>query len=224
VTPIQYLNNARRAILPASFIFACCLRELAFAICSSWFLCTFSASSLPADEMTATYLVGDSRIDIHIEKGSLDVSNQDLMEWVHRASDSVMAYYGRYPVPSVLLRIIPSKGKGVRGGQTFGEPEGGFIRIQVGSETRNSDLETDWLLTHEMVHLALPSVADKHHWIEEGIATYVEPIARVRARHLGAHAMWFELVRDLPQGLPTKGSTTHTRGAGRIGAARSSAS
>ena len=166
--------------------------------------------------MTSTYLAGDSRIDIHIEKGSLDVSNHDLMEWVRRASESVTAYYGRYPVPSVLLRVIPSNGKGVRGGQTFGEPEGGFIRVQVGSETTNADLENDWLLTHEMVHLALPSVADKHHWIEEGIATYVEPIARVRARHLGAHTMWFELVRDLPQGLPEQGDkgldNTHTWG------------
>jgi hypothetical protein len=203
-------------ILLASFIFAYCLRELAFAVCSSWLPCTFSASSLPADKMTSTYLAGDSRIDVHVEEGSLGVSNQDLLQWVHLASDSVMAYYGRYPVPSVLLRIIPSTGKGVRNGQTFGEPEGGFIRIQIGSETINSDLEADWWLTHEMVHLALPSVADKHHWIEEGIATYVEPIARVRARHLGAHTMWFELVRDLPQGLPEQGDkgldNTHTWG------------
>ena len=166
--------------------------------------------------MTSTYLAGDSRINIHIEKGSLDVSNHDLMEWVRRASESVTAYYGRYPVPSVLLRVVPSNGKGLRGGQTFGEPEGGFIRVQVGSETTNADLENDWLLTHEMVHLALPSVADKHHWIEEGIATYVEPIARVRARHLDAHAMWYELMRDLPQGLPNPGDkgldNTHTWG------------
>ena len=166
--------------------------------------------------MTSTYLAGDSRINIHIEKGSLVVSNHDLMEWVRRASESVTAYYGRYPVPSVLLRVVPSNGKGLRGGQTFGEPEGGFIRVQVGSETTNADLENDWLLTHEMVHLALPSVADKHHWIEEGIATYVEPIARVRAGHLDAHVMWYELMRDLPQGLPNPGDkgldNTHTWG------------
>jgi hypothetical protein len=216
VTLNQYSNSARRAILPATFNLARCLRELAFAISSSLLICTFLASSLPADKMTSTYLAGDSRIDIQIEQGSLDASNQELLRWVHRASDSVTAYYSRYPIPTVLVRIIPSEGKGVRGGQTFGAPEGGFIRIQAGSETTSSDLENDWLLTHEMVHLALPSVADKHHWIEEGIATYVEPIARVRARHLGADAMWFELVRDLPQGLPKPGDrgldNTHTWG------------
>ena len=35
-------------------------------------------------------------------------------------------------------------------------------------------------MTHELVHAAFPDVAEEHHWIEEGIATYVEPIARVQ--------------------------------------------
>jgi hypothetical protein len=164
--------------------------------------------------MTSTFLIGNSRIDVQIEKGPLELSNQDLLQWVHWASDSVAAYYGRYPVPSVLLRIIPLSGRGVRGGKTFGRDDGGFIRIHVGSETTMAGLTSDWMLTHEMVHLAFPSVADNHHWIEEGIATYVEPIARVRAHHLDAHEMWFELVRDLHQGLPDPGDRgldyTHT--------------
>ena len=70
-----------------------------------------------------------------------------------------------------------------------------------------------------------PSVADDHHWIEEGLATYVEPIARVRAGHMDAHEMWFELVRDLHQGLPEAGDQglDHTLGRAPIGAARYSA-
>jgi hypothetical protein len=167
-----------------------------------------------ADEMNSTYLVGKSRIDVHIDAGPLAVSNQDLMQWVHWASDSVATYYGRYPVPNLTLRIIPIGGNGVRGGKTFGENDGGLIRIHVGSETKMTELENDWMLTHEMVHLGFPSVTDEHHWIEEGIATYVEPIARVRAGHMDAQEMWFELVRDLHQGLPEPGDKgldhTHT--------------
>src|SRR5260221_14765030 len=72
------------------------------------------------------------------------------------------------------------------------------------------------MLTHEMVHLAFPSVDERHHWIEEGIATYVEPIARIHAGHLKAERMWFDLVRDMPQGLPQVGDRgldrTHTWG------------
>src|SRR5271169_4990068 len=58
------------------------------------------------------------------------------------------------------------------------------------------------MLTHEMIHLAFPSMAENHHWIEEGISVYVEPIARVQAGQLSAAAMWHDLVRDMPQGEP----------------------
>jgi hypothetical protein len=170
--------------------------------------------SSAADEMNATFSVGKSNINVHIEPGDLQVSDQDLMEWVHWASDSVTAYYGRFPVPELQLSIIPTHGGGVRGGKTFGEKYGGSIQIHVGAGTTMEKLENDWMLTHEMVHLSFPSVAENHHWIEEGSATYVEPIARVRAGHLDAQEMWFELVRDLHQGLPEAGDrgldNTHT--------------
>jgi hypothetical protein len=167
-----------------------------------------------ADEMSTMFMVGNSRVDVRVGQGSLQVSNQDLMQWVHWAADSVATYFGRYPVPNVHLLIIPAAGRGVRGGKTFGETDGGSIRIHVGSEVKMADLVDDWMLTHEMVHLAFPSVADNHHWVEEGMATYVEPIARVRAGHLEVNEMWFELVRDLQQGLPKSGDNgldnTHT--------------
>jgi len=174
------------------------------------------AACAPADEMTSTILVGNSRIDVHVESGPMQLSNQDLMQWARMASDSVSTYYGRFPVPDVALRVIPTDGRGVRGGRTFGAREGGRISIHVGKDTTVNGLNKDWMLTHEMVHLSFPSMADEHHWIEEGIATYVEPIARVRAKHMDAHEMWFELVRDLHQGLPQPGDegldNTHTWG------------
>src|SRR6202021_137520 len=174
------------------------------------------AGCVPADEMTSTVVVGSSRIDVHIEGGPMQLSNEELMQWVRIASDSVSTYYGRFPVRDVALGISPTDGRGVRGGRTFGAKEGGRISIHVGKETTVRGLNSDWMLTHEMVHLSFPSMADEHHWIEEGIATYVEPIARVRAKHMDAHEMWFELVRDLHQGLPQSGDegldNTHTWG------------
>jgi hypothetical protein len=175
-----------------------------------------AATAFPADEMTSTIVIGNSRIDVNIESGSMQASKEDLMKWVRWAAESVSAYYGRFPVPQLLLRIVPADGKGVRGGRTFGRDNGGFITIHVGKGAQFSDLASDWMLTHEMVHLAFPSVGENHHWMEEGIATYVEPIARVRAGHLDANQMWFEVVRDLQQGLPAAGDEgldhTHTWG------------
>src|SRR5260370_38321080 len=114
-----------------------------------------------------------------------------------------------------MIRLAPVRGRGVRNGRTFGYG-GGRITIRVGDETSPAELASVWMLTPEMVHLAFPSVDDKHHWIEEGIATYVEPIARIRAGHLTADQMWLDLVRDMPQGLPQPGDRgldhTHTWG------------
>ncbi len=58
--------------------------------------------------------------------------------------------------PDVALRIIPTDGRGVRGGRTFGAKEGGRISIHVGKETTLRGLNSDWMLTHEMVHSLVP--------------------------------------------------------------------
>lgn len=178
-----------------------------FLVCSS-----FGAM---AGEMTSSMLIGNARIDIVIERSPLQVPAKDIFRWVQSAAESVTVYYGRFPVSYLVIRITPFKGRGVRNGMTFGD-HGARITIRVGSETTTSELSSDWMMTHEMVHLAFPSVEEKHHWIEEGIATYVEPIARIRAGHLSVDKMWFDLVRDMPQGLPQGGDRgldhTHTWG------------
>jgi hypothetical protein len=55
-----------------------------------------------------------------------------------------------------------------------------------------------------------------HRWIEEGIATYVEPIARASVGILTAEQVWAEMMRDMRQGLPQPGDRgldqTHTWG------------
>lgn len=60
-------------------------------------------------------------------------------------------------------------------------------------------------MAHEMVHLAFPRVARKHHWIEEGLATYVEPWARLGIGQLTVERVWKDLLKGLPKGLPRHG-------------------
>jgi hypothetical protein len=174
-----------------------------------------SPLSIGADNVTSTLLIGGSKIDVTIESGEMKVSQAELLHWVQSAAEAVATYYGRYPMPRVQLRIIPVDGSGVRNGQTFGY-DGGLIKIRVGKQTQAADLAKDWMLTHEMVHLSFPSMADEHHWIEEGIAVYVEPIARIQAKQMSGEQMWADLVRDMPKGLPRDGDEgldhTHTWG------------
>jgi hypothetical protein len=168
-----------------------------------------------ADDMKSTIMVGSSRIDVTMDTSEAPLSQPDVMRWVQNAADSVVAYYGRFPVPHLTLRVISFDGSGVGRGTTWGRG-GGLIRISAGSKTSAAEFADDWMLTHEMIHLAFPSVADEHHWIEEGISVYVEPIARIRAGHWTATKMWSDLVRDMPKGLPKEGESgmdhTHTWG------------
>jgi hypothetical protein len=159
--------------------------------------------------------IGDSRIEV-VQQDLLSVSHDEVINWVRAAARSVEGYYKRYPVPYAQVRVNSFSGKGIRGGQTFPSDVGGRISIRVGDEATVIDLKDDWMMTHEMIHLTFPSVAERHHWIEEGVAVYVEPIARVRSGHLDEAKMWYEVARDLPQGLPQAGDEgldhTHTWG------------
>ena len=173
-------------------------------------------------EMTSSLVIGNARIDIMIERTLLHAPVKEIFLWVKAAAEAVTTYYGRFPVSEVLIRVTPFEGRGTRDGMTFGD-RGGRITIGVGNETSSSEFAGDWILTHEMVHLAFPSVGEKHHWMEEGIATYVEPIARIRAGHLRPGQVWLDLVRDMPQGLPRseiEGSITHAPGGEPIGEER----
>ena len=187
-------------------------------ILTPWFflLALFvAACAYPADTVTTTVLIGNSRIDVATEQGALHASKEDLMKWVQWSAEAVAGYYGRFPVPHTSLRIIPTTGAGVRGGRTWGD-RGSHISIHVGADTTWSDFADDWMLTHEMIHLTFPDVDDRHHWIEEGIATYVEPIARAQVGRLTAERVWREMVDRMPQGLPAPGDqgldNTHTWG------------
>jgi hypothetical protein len=166
--------------------------------------------------MTSTLFVGGARIEVVTGRGSEPLPVEDLLRWVKLAADSVRVYYGRFPISPVSIYIQPFAGRGIRNGRAFGPDEGGRITIGIGTQTSPEEFPSDWTLTHEMLHLAFPSVGEKHHWIEEGIATYVEPIARIRAGHLAPESMWSDLVRDMPLGLPQRGDRgldrTHTWG------------
>ena len=77
--------------------------------------------------------------------------------------------------------------------------------MRVGARADRRELARDWVLVHEMTHLAFPSVAREHDWAEEGLATYVEPFARVRAGLLSEQEAWRGLLEGLPNGLPKPG-------------------
>jgi hypothetical protein len=159
--------------------------------------------------------VGGGTLDVLIDSGQFELGRTALLDWVTRSARAVSAYFGRFPVALARVHILISERRGVSSGMSFGDP-GPRCKISVGRRTTLAELFHDWELTHEMVHFSFPSVEDRHHWIEEGVATYVEPIARASVGILTAAQVWGEMLRDMPQGLPQAGDrgldNTHTWG------------
>jgi predicted metalloprotease with PDZ domain len=104
-------------------------------------------------------------------------------------------------------------------GTTWGDMHGmpGFTRIRLGQHSTEKDLAEDWTMTHELVHMAFPSLPDEQHWMEEGLATYIEPIARVQAGELRAKQIWQDMIEGIPKGEPQPGDRgiDHTHSWGR---------
>lgn len=148
--------------------------------------------------------IGGGRIDVTFSSAPPAPLRKLTLDWVASSARAVTVYYEQFPVSHLRVRVRFFDGRGVRGGRTTGW-DGASISIAVGRSSTASDFTEDWVLPHEMVHLAFPSVPDAHHWIEEGSATYVEPIARARAGDLTPEKVWGDLVEGLPQGLPQRG-------------------
>ncbi len=141
--------------------------------------------------------IGGSTIRIEFAPGDLDLPVTKLIAWVSAAAGAVTDYYGRFPVGEARILIIPVENReGVLNGTSWGTRPA-FTRIYLGELTNDDGLKNDWVMTHEMVHYAFPSVSAEHHWIEEGIATYVEPIARLEAGQIRAVKVWGDLVNGV---------------------------
>jgi hypothetical protein len=150
--------------------------------------------------------IGGGKIDVIFSSAPAEPLRDLVLRWVASCARAVTVYYEQFPVSHLQIRLRFFEGHGVRGGRTTGW-DGPAIAIAVGWSSSASDFTEDWVLTHEMVHLAFPSVPEEHHWIEEGSATYIEPIARARAGDLTPEKIWGDLVDGLPKGLPQPGDS-----------------
>ncbi|MDP3819872.1 MAG: hypothetical protein Q8R33_00205 [Burkholderiales bacterium] len=151
-----------------------------------------------------TLTLGASRLELQFAPGFDARLRAEAKAWVQRSADAVVAYFGRFPVPRVELLMVPADGAGVRGGVTYGEPSL-LVRVRVGRETTKAQFQGDWIMVHEMVHLAVPRVPRSQNWLQEGLATYVESVARGRAGLVAPATVWREWAQAMPQGQPQLG-------------------
>jgi hypothetical protein len=157
-----------------------------------------------AQPVIVNLAVAGAQIELQFTPGFDAEQRVRAQQWVQRAADVVARYFGRFPVPQLELLLQGSDGSGVRGGVSFGEPSP-LVRVRLGHDTTAEQYRDDWVLVHEMVHLAVPRVPKPQAWLHEGLATYVETVARAQAGQIGAHDVWRGWVRQMPVGQPADG-------------------
>jgi hypothetical protein len=157
------------------------------------------------DKLAKTELdVPGGVVHVAFAPGEFALPKERILEWIKTSGRAVATYYGRFPVKSVKLLLVPVDGARVRGGTTWGY-RGAAIRVVFGRESTEDDLRRDWVMVHEMIHLALPDMPERYNWLSEGLAVYIEPIARVQAGDLTAKEIWHAMMRDMPKGMPQVG-------------------
>ncbi|MEA2695984.1 MAG: hypothetical protein QOI66_255 [Myxococcales bacterium] len=161
--------------------------------------------------LTAHHLDADGgAIDVAVAP---DVATAAVLPWVSAAAAAIVAYYGHFPVPRLQLVVLPASAN--MQGKELG---GGGASILLAPDDDPAHSHNDWVATHEMVHVATPDLSRRYLWMTEGLATYVEPIARVRAGQLAADSVWSDMVRGMPKGLAheTDRGMNGTRDWGRL--------
>lgn len=168
------------------------------------------------DQTAIVLEVQGSTLCASIDAPAQAIPRQRLRNWIERSARIVADYYARFPAPLVVLRIQGTAGGGVHGGRTTND-SAPVIQVSVGRDVTADELAEDWVLVHEMVHLALPELGRRHHWLEEGLATYVEGIARAQFGNRDIADVWAEYRRSMPLGLPHagEGGMDETRDWGR---------
>jgi hypothetical protein len=145
--------------------------------------------------------VGAGTINLVFADGAPGLDRDRVVSWVRTAVAAVTAYFGRYPVKDYGLLVIAEPGDHVGHATTFGYA-GTATRIHVGVAADATAFHRDWVLVHEMVHTALPNLPRRALWLQEGNATYVEPIARALVGELPVEEVWRESILGMPKGTP----------------------
>lgn len=147
---------------------------------------------------------GDTTVQLAVAAHGLGLSSAQAEAWIAASAGAVASYYqGHLPARHTLLLLMQGSGDSTRG-LTLG---GGGPSVLVRASDRVNPSRTldDWVVTHELLHANFPDLGPAHSWLSEGLATYLEPIARARVGLISEAKVWRDLVDGLPQGLPQAG-------------------
>ena len=136
-------------------------------------------------------LVPGGELHVAILDGRPKVDEAQIIDWLQRAADAVVQLYGRFPVASLQIVVVPgARGAGpvpsayiLRGG-------GPGSHFFVNQRRPIAEFQSDWSAVHELSHLFLPYIHSDDAWLSEGVASYFQHILRARAGIISPEEAW----------------------------------
>ena len=140
-----------------------------------------------------------AEVQVHWLFAAPDSREPATLAWIEDSARAVADYYGSFPSESAAVFVSNRSYHGSQMGI------GGASVILGMSSSDPSRGSNAWVATHEMVHIGFPAVPRSQRWATEGLATYVETLARSQADLIERDELWSIFLRRLPLGNPAPG-------------------
>ncbi len=148
--------------------------------------------------------VPGATLDVALVGPPLRMGDAATLGWIKGAATCVSGLFGRFPVDATIF-VVP-----VRGADevVFGRVmslAGASVALLFGDQAQPEHAHEDWVVVHEFFHLGCPSFVGEGHWLEEGLATYYEPLLRERAGWMSETDLWTHFASNMPRGVRKDG-------------------
>ena len=158
--------------------------------------------------------VAGAELEVALLGAPLAMGDAAAVGAVKDAAGCVAGAFGRFPVGATVF-VVPVQG---RQEVVFGRVlslAGASVALLFGTETPAAQMHDEWVPVHELFHLGTPSFVGEAHWLEEGLATYYEPVLRERAGWMREADLWQHFAREMPRGLRKRRRAARARAARR---------
>jgi hypothetical protein len=148
--------------------------------------------------------VPGARLDVALVGPPLRMGDAATLGWIKGAATCVSGLFGHFPVDATIF-VVPVKGADE---VVFGRVmslAGASVALLFGDQAQPEHAHEDWVVVHELFHLGCPSFVGEGHWLEEGLATYYEPLLRERAGWMSETDLWTHFANNMPRGVRKDG-------------------
>jgi hypothetical protein len=147
---------------------------------------------------------GYTQIDVVFLGEPLAMGDAAALEFIRLSAFRIVSLFREFPVDTTVF-VVPVPGaREVVFGRVL-SLAGASVALLFGADTPAAGVRDNWVVVHELFHLACPTFVGEGRWLEEGLATYYEPILRERGGWMTEAALWTHFVREMPRGLRRSG-------------------